>query len=91
MYRRVSEVVVTGVHLMESSVSVLKFGGTSVGSGERIRRVAHIIAHHISEPGETFPIVVVSAMSAVGISETRGSPLTVIKWYFCKVECNISA
>src|SRR5215831_12928458 len=65
MYRRVSEVVVTGVHLMESSVSVLKFGGTSVGSGERIRRVAHIIAHHISEPGETFPIVVVSAMSGI--------------------------
>src|SRR6266704_703731 len=50
---------------MESSVSVLKFGGTSVGSGERIRRVAHIIARHSTEPGETFPIVVVSAMSGI--------------------------
>ncbi len=50
---------------MESSVSILKFGGTSVGSGERIRRVANIIAHHINEPGETFPVVVVSAMSGI--------------------------
>src|SRR5229473_4156955 len=50
---------------MESSVSVLKFGGTSVGSGERIRRVAHIIARHSTEPGETCPIVVVSAMSGI--------------------------
>jgi aspartate kinase len=50
---------------MKSSVSVLKFGGTSVGSGERIRRAAHIIEHHINEPGGAFPVVVVSAMSGI--------------------------
>src|SRR5215472_6656128 len=50
---------------MKSSVRVIKFGGTSVGSGERIRRVANIIAHHVNDPGETFPVVVVSAMSGI--------------------------
>lgn len=50
---------------MKSNVSVLKFGGTSVGSGERIRRVATIIADTLSAPEESFPVVVVSAMSGV--------------------------
>ncbi len=50
---------------MKSNVSVLKFGGTSVGSGERIRRVATIIADTLSDPEESFPVVVVSAMSGV--------------------------
>jgi len=50
---------------MDSSVSILKFGGTSVGNGERIRHVAHIIAHKLRDPEEAFPVVVVSAMSGV--------------------------
>lgn len=50
---------------MERSVHVLKFGGTSVGNGERIRRVAAIIGHHLRDGGEMFPVVVVSAMSGV--------------------------
>ena len=48
---------------MERSIQVLKFGGTSVGSGERIRRVASIIAQH--ENAGMFPVIVVSAMSGV--------------------------
>src|SRR5258708_19985368 len=52
-------------NLMESSVQIIKFGGTSVGSGERIRHVANIIAHKLNDPGEAFPVVVVSAMSGV--------------------------
>lgn len=50
---------------MERSVSVLKFGGTSVGSGERIRQVASIVARQAQQPGTDFPAVVVSAMSGV--------------------------
>ncbi|GAC1565554.1 MAG: aspartate kinase [Ktedonobacteraceae bacterium] len=50
---------------MERSVEVLKFGGTSVGSGERIRRVASIIAHHLRDTEGMFPVIVVSAMSGV--------------------------
>ncbi|GCF06626.1 aspartate kinase [Dictyobacter arantiisoli] len=50
---------------MEQSVCVLKFGGTSVGSGERIRRVASIIADTRNDPKTPFPVVVVSAMSGV--------------------------
>jgi aspartate kinase len=50
---------------MNSNVSVLKFGGTSVGSGERIRHVAAIIADILNDPEESFPVVVVSAMSGV--------------------------
>src|SRR5690242_4574206 len=50
---------------MKSNVSVLKFGGTSVGSGERIRHVATIIADILNDPEESFPVVVVSAMSGV--------------------------
>lgn len=50
---------------MERSVSVLKFGGTSVGSGERIRQVAHIVARQAQQFKEDFPAVVVSAMAGV--------------------------
>ena len=50
---------------MESGVSVLKFGGTSVGNGERIRHVAHIIENRLHDLEEVFPIVIVSAMSGV--------------------------
>lgn len=50
---------------MEHAVSVLKFGGTSVGNGDRIRRVAAIIAHALQDAADTFPVVVVSAMSGV--------------------------
>jgi aspartate kinase len=53
------------VILMKSDVSVLKFGGTSVGSGERIRHVATLIADTLHDPEEPFPVVVVSAMSGV--------------------------
>jgi aspartate kinase len=50
---------------MEVSRQVLKFGGTSVGSGERIRSVASIIGHHVRNDRRMFPVVVVSAMSGV--------------------------
>lgn len=50
---------------MKTSLQIIKFGGTSVGSGERIRHVANIIAHKLNDPGEAFPVVVVSAMSGV--------------------------
>jgi aspartate kinase len=50
---------------MKTSVCVLKFGGTSVGNGERIRQVASIIVNTLHDPDEAFPVVVVSAMSGV--------------------------
>jgi aspartate kinase len=50
---------------MERSVSVLKFGGTSVGNGERIRQVAQIVARQAQQFEEDFPAVVVSAMAGV--------------------------
>src|SRR5947209_2744053 len=50
---------------MKSAVCVLKFGGTSVGSGERIRRVADIVVNTLRDPDEAFPVVVVSAMSGI--------------------------
>jgi aspartate kinase len=50
---------------MERSVSVLKFGGTSVGTGERIRQVASIVARQAQQFEEDFPAVVVSAMAGV--------------------------
>lgn len=50
---------------MESAVSVLKFGGTSVGSGERIRQVAEIVTSTLHNSEEAFPVVVVSAMSGI--------------------------
>jgi aspartate kinase len=50
---------------METKIQIVKFGGTSVGSGERIRRVANIITHKVHDTGEDFPVVVVSAMAGV--------------------------
>ncbi len=50
---------------MDKAVSVLKFGGTSVGSGERIRQVAKIITKTLHNSEEPFPVVVVSAMSGI--------------------------
>jgi aspartate kinase len=50
---------------MKPSLQVLKFGGTSVGSGERIRHVAHIIVNTVHNPAEALPVVVVSAMAKV--------------------------
>ncbi len=50
---------------MHTPIRVLKFGGTSVGSGERIRRVASIIAHSANDTAEAFPVIVVSAMSGI--------------------------
>lgn len=43
---------------------VLKFGGTSVGTGERMANVARIVARTAQQTGST-PVVVVSAMSGV--------------------------
>ena len=54
-----------------SQVHILKFGGTSVGSGERIRHVAQIIVSAASLSAEAFPVVVVSAMSGVTDSLLR--------------------
>lgn len=50
---------------MKNAVGVLKFGGTSVGSGERIQRVAAIVASTYREESDPFPVVVVSAMSGI--------------------------
>jgi aspartate kinase len=50
---------------MEKSVCILKFGGTSVGNGERIRRVATIVADTVEQSANVFPVIVVSAMSGV--------------------------
>ncbi len=53
---------------MHDTICILKFGGTSVGNGERICQVATIIANTLREyhtSGELFPVVVVSAMSGV--------------------------
>ncbi|QBD79245.1 aspartate kinase [Ktedonosporobacter rubrisoli] len=53
---------------MKHAVSVLKFGGTSVGSGERIQRVAQIITNNFQAfktGNEPFPVIVVSAMSGI--------------------------
>src|SRR5947209_9642012 len=50
---------------MKTSLQVLKFGGTSVGSGERIRHVAQIIVNTFNDPTEALPVIVVSAMSKV--------------------------
>lgn len=43
--------------------TVMKFGGTSVGSGERIRHVAKIVTKRKKEDDDV--VVVVSAMSEV--------------------------
>jgi aspartate kinase len=50
---------------MEKSVCILKFGGTSVCSGERIRRVAAIVADTVEQSETIFPVVIVSAMAGV--------------------------
>ena len=53
---------------MHKKVSVLKFGGTSVGSGERICQVAAIIESALREYRASdgfFPVIVVSAMAGV--------------------------
>src|SRR5258708_16297647 len=47
---------------MEGSVSILKFGGTSLGNGERICQVAQIVVRQVKED---FPAVVVPAMAGV--------------------------
>ena len=51
---------------------VMKFGGTSVGTGERIANVARIAAQVAEETG-TPPVVVVSAMSGVTDSLRRAA------------------
>jgi bifunctional aspartokinase / homoserine dehydrogenase 1 len=51
---------------------VMKFGGTSVGTGERIASVAHIAAQTLERTG-TPPVVVVSAMSGVTDSLMRAA------------------
>jgi aspartate kinase len=50
---------------MKQHIQILKFGGTSVGDGQSIRRVANIIAHTRNDVTEPFPVVVVSALSKV--------------------------
>lgn len=65
--------IVQGVYertpLTKQATSVMKFGGTSVGSGARICQVAAIIAQAAREalktPTAPFPVVVVSAMAGV--------------------------
>src|SRR5579875_108127 len=51
--------------IMNNPVNILKFGGTSVATGERIRHVAHIIEKQLHDCEGNFPVVVVSAMSGV--------------------------
>lgn len=51
---------------------VMKFGGTSVGNGERIANVARIAARTLQQTGMP-PVVVVSAMSGVTDSLVRAA------------------
>jgi aspartate kinase len=51
---------------------VMKFGGTSVGTGDRIANVGHITAQSIEQTGVP-PVVVVSAMSGVTDSLVRAA------------------
>jgi len=51
---------------------VMKFGGTSVGTGERITNVARIV-NRVTEETGTPPVVVVSAMSGVTSSLRRAA------------------
>ena len=55
----------------EQPMIVLKFGGTSVGTGERMANVARIVARTAQQTGST-PVVVVSAMS--GVTEASATP-----------------
>ena len=51
---------------------VMKFGGTSVGTGERIANVARLTQRAMEKTGEA-PVVVVSAMNGVTNSLRRGA------------------
>src|SRR6266480_796194 len=74
---------------MESRLQIIKFGGTSVGSGERIRRVAHIIIHKVLDTAEDFPVVVVSAMAGVTDQLLRIAKLASLGAYDeCETEFN---
>ena len=74
---------------MESRLQIIKFGGTSVGSGERIRRVAHIITHKVLDTTEDFPVVVVSAMAGVTDQLLRIAKLASLGAYDeCETEFN---
>jgi hypothetical protein len=59
---------------MDSSGQVLKFGGMSIGSGERIRRVASVIGHHVLDGEDIVPVIVVSA-SPISCCASRVSPI----------------
>src|SRR5205823_2161567 len=75
---------------METKIQIMKFGGTSVGSGERIRRVANIITHKVHDTGEDFPVVVVSAMAGVTDQLLRIAQLAYTGEYDdCEIELNI--
>jgi aspartate kinase len=56
-------------------VIVMKFGGTSVGSAERIRCVAHLVAERLDRE----PVVVVSAVSGVTDLLIRGARLALTR------------
>jgi len=74
---------------METKIQIIKFGGTSVGSGERIRRVANIITHKVHDTGEDFPVVVVSAMAGVTDQLLRIAQLTYAGEHDdCEIELN---
>lgn len=51
------------VNKFNKSMIVMKFGGTSVGSAERIKDVARIVVNHYKKRGDI--VVVVSAMSTI--------------------------
>ncbi len=55
---------------------VMKFGGSSVSTGERIANVAHIAAR-VKEERQTAPVVVVSAMGGVTDSLVRAAESSV--------------
>ena len=75
---------------METKIQIIKFGGTSVGNGERIRRVANIITHKVNDIGEDFPVVVVSAMAGVTDQLLRIAQLAYIGEHDeCETELNL--
>jgi len=68
------------------SIRVLKFGGTSVGSAERVRSAVHIIRNTAEA---CRPVVVVSAMAGVtddlveAVEETQADPAIANHWTRC--------
>ena len=63
---------------------ILKFGGTSVGTLEKIKKVANIVKKKLNEDNEI--IVIVSAMS--GVSDELNRFINFYNYCFCRRKKN---